>query len=54
MRTSPIFMVFLGAVFTLGIAVLAADLWRLQVVDVADFRVNQHRQNTFLNRSRNN
>ena len=46
MRTSPTFMVFLGAVFTLGIAVLAADLWRLQVVDVADFRENQHRQNT--------
>lgn len=46
MRTSPIFMVFLGAVFTLGIAVLAADLWRLQVVDVADFREDQHRQNT--------
>ncbi len=46
MKTSPIFMLFLGAAFTLGIAVLAVELWRLQVVDVADFKENQHKQST--------
>jgi len=46
LRTSPVFMLFLGAAFTLGMAVLAVELWRLQVVDVADFKENQRRQNT--------
>jgi len=46
MRTSPVFMVFLGAAFTLGIAVITAELWRLQVVDVAASKENQRRQNT--------
>ena len=46
MRTSSTFMVFLGAAFTLGIAVIAANLWRLQVVEVASSKENQRRQNT--------
>jgi penicillin-binding protein 2 len=40
------FMLFLGAAFTLGLAVIAAELWRLQVVDVADFKENQRKQHT--------
>jgi len=44
MRTSPIFMLFLGVAFTLGIAILVVELWRLQVKDVASFKENQSKQ----------
>lgn len=44
MRTSPVFMVFLGAAFALGIAILIVELWRLQVLNVADFKEDQSMQ----------
>ena len=48
MKTSPWFTLALGAVFVFGVFVLGISLFRLQVLNVADYKEEQARQ-TFRN-----
>ena len=44
MKTSPWFTLALGAVFIFGVFVLGISLFRLQVLNVADYKEEQAKQ----------